>query len=130
MQIVVDASAILAVLLNETTKPAIIEATTGMEAISPSSLPWEVGNALSANVKRKRLTTEQALQAAQAYQKISVRLIDVDIEQAIRISNELNLYAYDAYILLCAFILKAPLLCLDKQMANLAKGMGIKTIEV
>jgi predicted nucleic acid-binding protein len=130
MLIVVDASAILAVLLNETSRPAIIEATTGMEAISPSSLPWEVGNALSANVKRKRLTTEQAIQAVQAYHKISIRLIDVDIEQAIRISNELNLYAYDAYILLCAYVFKAPLLCLDKQMVKLAKGMGIKTVEV
>ncbi len=130
MQIVVDASVIIAVLLNEAIKPVIVEMTKGAEIISPALLPWEIGNALSANVKKKRITTDQAIQAAQEYQKIDIRLVDVDMEQSIRISNKYNIYAYDAYILLCAMTLNAPLLCIDGAMVKLAKAMGIKTIEV
>jgi len=130
MQIVIDASAVIAVLLNEMSKPEIIKATFGAEVVSPASLPWEIGNALSANVKRKRISPEQALRAAHEFQDIDVRLVDIDVEEAIRVSNTYNIYAYDAYILLCAANLKAPLLCLDSLMAKLAKEMDIKTIEV
>ena len=130
MQIVVDASAVIAVLLNEASKPDIIQATVGAEIVSPASLSWEVGNALSANVKKKRISPEQALAAAHEYYTIDIRLIDIDIEEAIQLSNTHNIYAYDAYVLLCAASLKSPLLCLDGPMTNLAKSMGIVTIEV
>jgi predicted nucleic acid-binding protein len=130
MRIVIDASAVIAVILNEPTKSAIIEATKGAEAISPASLPWEVGNALSANFKRDRITLNQALRAAEEYQKINVRLVDVDLEHALRISMELKIYAYDASLLWCASFYKIPLLCLDKPMVKMAQAIGIKTIEV
>ena len=130
VQIVVDASVILAVLLNETTKKAIIKNTQGAEIVSPSSLPWEVGNALSSNVRKNRISPEQAIQAAREYQKIDVRLIDIDLEQAIQISNRYRIYAYDAYVLECAARLRSPLLCLDSTMSLLAKEMGIELIEV
>jgi predicted nucleic acid-binding protein len=130
MRIVIDASIVVAVLLNEPQKAAIVEFTKGTEVISPTSLPWEVGNAISANVRKKRITHEQAIQAIQDYHKIDVRLVDIDIEESIRISNQYHIYAYDAYVLLCAMIFKAPLFCLDEGMGNLAKLMGIKTIEV
>jgi predicted nucleic acid-binding protein len=48
----------------------------------------------------------------------------------VRLATKYNIYAYDAYLLWCAVIMKVPLLCPDKAMANLAKEMGIKTIEV
>lgn len=130
IQIVVDASVILAVLLNETTKKAITKNTQGAEIVSPSSLPWGVGNALSSNVRKKRISPEQAIQAAREYQKIDVRLIDIDLEQAIQISNRYRIYAYDAYVLECATRLRSPLLCLDSAMSLLAKEMRIELIEV
>jgi predicted nucleic acid-binding protein len=130
MQIVVDASVIVAVLLNESTKESIIKITEDAEIVSPASLPWEVGNALSSSVRKQRITPEQALLAAREYLKIDVRLIDMDLEQAIQISNRYNIYAYDAYVLSCADRLRSPLLCIDKFMSVLAKGMGIELIEV
>ena len=130
MRIVIDASAVVAVILNEPTRAEIIEATKGVEIISPTSLPWEVGNALSANLKRNRLTLDQALKACQSYHQIKVRLVDVNLEQALRLSKELNIYAYDAYVLCCAADHNAPLLCLDALMCRWAKAYGIEIIEV
>ena len=58
--IVIDTSAILAVLLAEPEKLAVVEATMGRVLCAPASLRWEVGNAAKAGVKRRRLTPERA----------------------------------------------------------------------
>jgi predicted nucleic acid-binding protein len=130
VQIVIDASAIIAILFNEPSKTAIIEKTKSVDLVSPLSLTWEVGNAISASIKRGRITPEQGIQAIRQYNSIEIRLVDVDLEEAIIISSRLKLYAYDAYLLCCASNLKLPLLCLDKRMAQTAREIGIRTIEV
>ena len=56
--LVIDTSAILAVLLDEPEKQAVVEATMGSVVCAPASLRWEVGNAATAGVKRRRLTAE------------------------------------------------------------------------
>ena len=63
MQIVIDTSAVMAVILNEDSKPAIVEATIDTTLSAPGSLHWEVGNALSSLLKQRRITLEQALTA-------------------------------------------------------------------
>jgi predicted nucleic acid-binding protein len=54
-EIVVDASAIIAVILNEPEKSKIIDISDDSLLIAPSSIHWEIGNAISAMFKRKRL---------------------------------------------------------------------------
>ena len=56
----IDTSAILAVLLAEPGKHAVVEATMGSVLCAPASLRWVVGNAAAAGVKRRRLTPERA----------------------------------------------------------------------
>jgi len=58
MNIVSDTNIFLAVALNEPEKANIIQLTAKANAISPEILPYEVGNALSAMVKRNRLTKD------------------------------------------------------------------------
>ena len=58
--IVIDTSAILAVLLDEPEKEAVVEQTMGTVLSAPASLRWEVGNAATAGVKRRRLRPERA----------------------------------------------------------------------
>jgi predicted nucleic acid-binding protein len=53
--IVIDTSAILAVLLAEPERQAVVEASMGSVLCAPASLRWEVGNAATAGVKRRRL---------------------------------------------------------------------------
>ena len=58
------------------------------------------------------------------------RFIDVDLEQSLELSEQLNVYAYDAYVLVSAFNHRLPLLTLDKGMAAAASRIGIHVLEV
>ncbi len=55
MDIVMDTSALIAVILNEPEKKTIIKATAGNTLVGPESIRWEIGNAFSAMFKQKRI---------------------------------------------------------------------------
>ena len=113
MEIVVDTSVIIAVIANEPEKASIVRQTRGMTLIAPHSVHWEIGNAFSAMLKRKRITLEQARQAIEIYKTIPIRFVDVELERALEISDEFNVYAYDAYIIQCAVQHRQPVMALD-----------------
>jgi len=97
------------VVLNEPEKERIVEQTSNCKLLSPEILPYEIGNALSAIVKRKQLTTEQALQAIELADAIPVRLVQPDIKSSLELALKFNIYAYDAYFLQAALSLNCPL---------------------
>ena len=128
VEAVVDASALLAVVLDEPERPAILRATVGMALMAPEVLPFEVGNALVAMRKRGRLEEELVLPAWEAARKIPIRLVAVEIATAIVTALELGIYAYDAYYLQCARAYRRPLLTLDRLMRHRADSLGIRCI--
>ena len=130
MQIVIDTAALLAVLLEEPERPALLAATTGAVLFAPASLPWEVGNALVAAVRRRRLPAAEAEAGWSAYEKIPIRLVEVDIGRAIAVASERGLYAYDAYMLELARTRGLPLLTLDAKLNDAARLAGIALVEV
>ena len=129
MEIISDTNIFLAVILEEPEKDNIIQLTAQSNVVSPEILPYEIGNALTAMVKRKQLTREEALAVFEASKSIRVRLLTVDIEKALRIALEHNIYAYDAYFLQCALHLSCPLLTLDKRMKVEAHALDIQVLE-
>lgn len=130
MDIVIDASVIIAVIANEPLKAKLIEQTKGADLIAPHSVHWEIGNAFSAMLRRGRITLEQALEALDAYRRIPIRFVDVELEESLRIADRLKIYAYDAYLVQCALKYKAPLLSLDMSLVDSARCMQAKAIEV
>ena len=130
MRIIADTSIFLATVLNEPEKHAIITVTLGCELAAPDILPYEIGNALSAAVKRRRLTADEALLVYQCTKEIPVELRTVAIGNALEIACVNGIYAYDAYFLECALRLRAPLLTLDRKMREVAQRLGIKILEV
>ncbi len=102
MEMVIDTSAIIAVIANEPSRGALIAVTKGVSLIAPSSVHWEISNAFSAMLKRKAVTLQQALQAIGSYHQIPLRFLDVELTDSLRLAAELNIYAYDAYLLRCA----------------------------
>jgi hypothetical protein len=66
--------------------------------VAPASVHWEVGNALSALLKRRLASRQDVLDAAAAYEEIPLRFVDVDLGDALELSADLGLYAYDAYL--------------------------------
>lgn len=130
MDIVVDASVIIAVVANEPTKDMLIKLTSGADLIAPHSIHWEIGNAFSAMLKRDRTTIELALKALEAYRRIPLRFVDVELERSLEIADRLDIYAYDAYLIRCALRYKSPLISLDRGLVEAAKRMKTKVIEV
>jgi predicted nucleic acid-binding protein len=130
MQLVIDTSAIIAVIANEAEKPALLAATTGAELIAPASLHWEIGNAFSAMLKRKRIGLEQAVSALTIYHQIPLRLVEVPLSEALAISDQCGIYAYDAYFLAAAQSLRCELLTLDRGLIRAAAQVGIPVREV
>ena len=130
MNIVIDASVIIAVIANEPEKEILIELTKGANLIAPYSVHWEIGNAFSAMLKRKRITLEQALKAIKVYKEIPLKFMDVELEQSLKIADKFNIYAYDAYVIRCALKYKSPLISLDRNLVTFAKKIKIKVMEV
>jgi predicted nucleic acid-binding protein len=130
MEVTVDTSVIMAVILNEATKPRLLDVTRGAELQSAPSLPWEVGNGLSALFRRDRIDLDQAQEALRSFRQIPVRLSEVDLEVAVGIAEEHGIYAYGAYALECADRYRTPLLSLDRSQCAVARRMGIEVLEV
>ncbi len=130
MKVVADTNIFLAVVLNEPERREIVSSTVGRELAAPKILPFEIGNALSALVKRNRLTPEEALTAYRETMNIPVELRDIEISKALEIACRNKIYAYDAYFIECARALRSPLLSLDHGLKETAVGLGIRIMEV
>ncbi len=130
MDIVIDASAILAVLVDEPERDRIVKMTEGHNLVGPGSIPWEIGNAFSAMLKQHRVDMEEVRLGLTIFQSIAIRYLAVDLENALSIAHAANLYAYDAYFLDCAARHAAPLLTLDRPLRRAADKIGVHVLEV
>jgi predicted nucleic acid-binding protein len=130
MQLVVDTSALIAVLTGEPTRDRLIARTQNAELLAPGSVHWETGNALSALLKRRRLKLAEVQAALAAYARIPIRLVEVELGIALELADRLGLYAYDAYLMACARQHGAPLLTLDPRLGRAAHEAGVRVLEV
>lgn len=130
MDFVIDTSAVLAVIAEQPEKAELIRITRGASLLAPHSLHWEVGNALSAMFKRKKLEVDQALQLLESYAAIPIRFTDVTLRQAVELSAQLGIYAYDAYVIACAVNHRAPIVTLDAGLAAKARELKLDVPEV
>ena len=130
MDVVIDTSALIAVIAGEPERRRIIEFTTGNTLIGPGFIPWEIGNAFSAMFKQNRLTLDEARKGLVIFDSIPLRYIKPNFVNTLKISKQANMYAYDAYFLDCAIRYKAPLLTLDRKLKRAAQNLNVETMEV
>jgi len=97
--------------------------------IAPLSVHWEIGNAFSSPLKRKRVTMDEALQAIEIYLQIPIRFVEVELTDSLELANEFGIHAYDAYLLRCAEKYRLPLLTLDHRLVRVAKDRKIRVLE-
>jgi predicted nucleic acid-binding protein len=124
MEVILDASAIMAVILNEPNRDKVIELTKNATLLSPEVISFEIGNVLINLFKKRRITEDNLLEAYRNYSLIPIRNIKVDVEKALGIACKYNIYAYDAYYLETAYRLKFPLITLDALMRE--TGLKLK----
>ncbi len=130
MELVVDTSVLIAVLVGEPTRDHLIARTEGAELLVPGSVHWEIGNAFSALLKRRRLKLAEVQSALTAYAQIPLRLIEVELASALELADRFGLYAHDAYLMTCARKQRAPLLTLDARLARAAREAGVQILEM
>jgi predicted nucleic acid-binding protein len=130
MNLVIDTSVLIAVLTSEPEREKLIQQTQGVDLLAPPSVHWEIGNALSAMLKRKRISREQVNLVLNAYEQIPIRFVDIDMYRAMNITAEHDLYAYDAYIIACAQENRCSLISLDKGLLQSAQAAGVTIQEV
>ena len=128
--LVIDTSAILAVLLDEPEKRAVVQASTGRILCAPASVRWEVGNAATAGVKKRRLTPVRARQLIEDFERVAIRELAVDIGRAVDLALDLGLYAYDGYILEAARSSGHWLVTLDGTIGRSAQKIGLTVVEL
>jgi predicted nucleic acid-binding protein len=129
-EIVIDASAIIAVIFNEPERNRLIELTDDCTLVAPASIHWEVGNAISAMFKRRRIDLNGAKKALKIYAQIPIKFLDINLIESVKVAEKENMYAYDAYLLVCAKKQKSPLLSLDKKLTEIAKKNKVRILEV
>ncbi len=130
LPIVVDTSAVLAVLTHEAHRPTLIQITQEAELLAPACLPAELGNAFSAMFQRGRLSPGEAKLAVEAFREIPIHLSEIDLARTLELSYELGLYAYDAYAITCCLRHQAALLTLNDGQRAAAERAGVEVLEV
>ena len=129
MNILIDASALMAVLIEEPEKEYIVSATKDYELIAPSILPHEIGNALTRLKRRQVLNDKQIILVYNEFLKIPLRFLEIDIINALELACRYSIYAYDAYYLEMANRYNLPLLTLDKPMKKIALDLNLRILE-
>lgn len=130
MNLVIDASIIIAVITNEPQRKILVELTQNADLLAPHSIHWEIGNAFSAMLKRQRIGLDDALKAIKIYQTIPIRFVDVELDKSMELVKNLNMYAYDAYLIRTAIKYKSSLISLDKKLISSAKSLNISILEI
>jgi len=129
MKVLLDASAIMAVILNEPNRKTVITLTKNASLLSPEVISFEIGNALINLFKKQKITEEELLSAYRNYTAIPIERIKVDIEKALKIACKYKIYAYDAYYLEIAIRLKLPLITFDALMRKVGLDPKINFAE-
>jgi predicted nucleic acid-binding protein len=129
MKVLLDASAIMAVILNEPNRDTVIALTENATILSPEVISFEIGNALINLFKKRKITEEELFTAYRNYTVIPIENIKVDIEKALKIACKYKIYAYDAYYLEIANRLKLPLITFDRSMKKVGLDLKIKITE-
>jgi len=129
MEVLLDASAIMAVIADEPEAQIVINCTKDTIIVSPSIISCEVSNALTRMMKKNIITTkDQMFNLIKYFKKIPIKTIEIDLEKALEIAWEYKIYAYDAFYLEIANRLKLPLITFDNGMKKIGNELGISIL--
>ena len=128
MEILMDACAIMAVIVKEPERDMVLELTKNAVLLSPDMVSYEIANALSKMMKKEIIEKEQMINAFNYYKLIPIKEIEIDFKKALEIAWDYKIYAYDACYLEAAKRLNVPLLTFDGNMSKIGIMLGINIL--
>jgi predicted nucleic acid-binding protein len=115
--VVVDASALGAILFNEPEGPAVAHRLGVAALLAPGPLSYEIANICVTKMRRHRAQRDLLLAAFALLDRIDIEIVDVDAREVVALAEETGLTAYDASYLWLARRLDARLVTLDTELA-------------
>jgi predicted nucleic acid-binding protein len=129
MEILLDASAIMAVIADEAESEIVINCTRDAIIVSPDVVSFEIANGLTKMMKKRIIDTkEKMINLIKNFERIPIKIVEVDIEKSMEIAWDYKIYAYDAFYLEVAKRLNLSLLTFDGDMRKIGKNMGINVL--
>jgi len=126
MKIVLDASAIMAVLVDEPESDFVVNNTQNAIIVSPNIISFEISNSLTRMMKKKIIANKEIIfNIIKSFKQIPIELDEINLEKALEIAWNYKIYAYDAFYLETAHRLNLPLLTFDSGMKKIGKEMGV-----
>lgn len=116
--VVVDASAVAAILFGESAADGLVERLGTHELAAPSLLPYEVVSVAGGKVRRSEVSVDAAAFALAAFSRMRILFHEPDVLQVFRLTAGTRLTAYDAAYLWLARSLSADLVTLDAKLAR------------
>jgi len=129
MEILLDASAIMAVIADEPESQIVINCTQDATIVSPNIISCEIANALTRMMRKNVIISEeQMISLVKNFKRIPIEIVNIDIEKALKIAWHYKIYAYDAFYLESAKRLQLPIVTFDEGMKKIGRELGIKII--
>lgn len=120
--VVVDASALAAVLFGEPRSREVEERLRGAVMVTPTLLPYELGNTCLKKIAQDPDRRSQLLEALSYYSRMEIQEIEVPPLEVTPMAEATKLSFYDASYLWLSRSLGAPLVTLDRRLEDAASG--------
>ena len=129
MEILLDASAIIAVITDEPEAQMVINCTKNATIVSPNIISFEVANALTRMMRKNVIISEnQLFTLIKSFKLIPIKMVNIDLEKALEIAWHYKIYAYDAFYLEVAKTLQLPFITFDNGMKKIGKELGLNIL--
>lgn len=132
---VLDTSVALAWCFEDETSSTadrVLDSLESSEALVPAIWPIEVGSALLAGERRKRITAPEISTSLALLRKLNIQLdpegLQTGVGELVRIARSNRLSVYDAAYLALAMREGLPLATLDKPLAKAARSVGVRLL--
>ena len=122
--VVVDASALAAVVFNEPASDDVVEQIGKALLVAPSLLPYELANVYVVKVRRYPDQKSALNRAFSMLDSLNIELVAVPADAAGTQACESGLTAYDAAYLWLARRLGLRLVTLDRKLGAVASNLG------
>jgi len=117
---------------SSSTADAILDLLVSSGAIVPAIWPVEVGNALLAGERRKRITPAETARFLELLRSLNIHLDDaglgLGVDDLVALARSHKLSVYDAAYLSLAMREGIPLATLDRSLARAAQRAGISLL--
>lgn len=123
MTLVVDASAIGAVLYEEPEGATIRAHVRGEMMLAPHLIDYELANIGVSKIRRGRESPVLVLAMLSRVEALAIRRVDVPVMAVAELAHRTGLTAYDASYLWLALTQDAELVTLDRELARVDRAL-------